>query len=163
MLLLCCLQKFESFTLRKFVTYWKRGAAEVIGMTPVEVENTEAGTCYKAQEAQLRALWWPGGVGWWGMGGPQGGNICTHVADSLHCMVETNTASQSNSYPIKNSMLEKYSTRRVSWIQQVAYGAQRRCHMSWILWEDWGSDRIGQKRNSRLRKLFEKQHEWWWG
>ena len=88
----------------------------------------------------------------------KGGDICTRVADSLHCTVETNAVSQSNSYPIKNSMLEKYSTRRVSWIQQVAYGAQRRCHMSWILWKDWGSDRIGQKGNSRLRKPSEQQH-----
>ena len=26
----------------------------------------------------------------WGVGGPEGGDICVHIADSLHCTTETN-------------------------------------------------------------------------
>ena len=29
---------------------------------------------------------------WW-EGGPTGGDMCVHTADSLHCTAETNTAS----------------------------------------------------------------------
>ena len=29
--------------------------------------------------------------GWW-EGGPEGGDICIHIADSLHCTTETNKA-----------------------------------------------------------------------
>ena len=31
-------------------------------------------------------------MGWGWEGGPEGGDICIHIADSLHCTAETNTA-----------------------------------------------------------------------
>ena len=43
---------------------------------------------------------------WW-EGGPRGGDLCTHTADSLHCTAETNTALQSNYTPIKDGFSEK--------------------------------------------------------
>ena len=51
------------------------------------------GTCSKAQEAQLGALWWPRWVGWGGSGreAQEEGDICICTADSLCCTVETNT------------------------------------------------------------------------
>ena len=50
------------------------------------------GTCYKTEEAQLSALWWPRWLGWEGRRLDQeGGNMCTHVADSLYYKTETGT------------------------------------------------------------------------
>ena len=47
------------------------------------------GTCYKAQEAQLDVLWWARGMGLGG--GWEEGDICLHIAGSLHCTAETKT------------------------------------------------------------------------
>ena len=42
-------------------------------------------TSCKAQESQLGALWWPREVGWrCRVGGSRGGDICIHIAGSLH-------------------------------------------------------------------------------
>ena len=44
-----------------------------------------------AQGAQLSALWQPRWLGWGGGGrqAQEGGDICIHIVDSLHCTVET--------------------------------------------------------------------------
>ena len=39
----------------------------------------------------------------------EGGDICIHIADSLHCTAETNTTLQSNCTPIKE--INKYITK----------------------------------------------------
>ena len=54
--------------------------------------------------------------GWDGMGGgreaQEGGDICTHMVDSCHCMAETNTILYSNCPPIKNKYFFK---KRKKW------------------------------------------------
>jgi len=37
----------------------------------------------------------------------EGGDLCIHTADSLHCTAETNTALPSNYTPIKNGLSKK--------------------------------------------------------
>ena len=51
------------------------------------------GTCYKAQGAQLGALWWPRGVdwGWSGREAQEEMDKGMHMVDSFHCTEETNT------------------------------------------------------------------------
>ena len=60
------------------------------------VKSVAMGSCCIAQGAQLSALWCPRGVGRGGRGRREtleGGDICTHIADSLCCTAETNTTS----------------------------------------------------------------------
>ena len=56
----------------------------------------------KALGAQLGALWWPGWCN--GRQVQEGGAICVHRTDSLHCTAETNTTLWSNYAPIKSIM-----------------------------------------------------------
>ena len=42
----------------------------------------------------------------------EGGDICTHMVDSCHCMAETNTILYSNCPPIKNKYFFK---KRKKW------------------------------------------------
>ena len=59
-----------------------------------------------AQGAQLGALWWPRGVGWGaGREVQEGKDICTHIADSLHCTAETNATLKSNYTSIKKNSI----------------------------------------------------------
>ena len=54
---------------------------------------------------------WDGGRVGWRSGGreaQQGEDICMHIADSLCCTVEMNTALQSNYTPIKNKLKIKH-------------------------------------------------------
>ena len=54
--------------------------------------------CYMAQGAQLSALWSPRGIGRAGEA-LEGGDIWTHIADSLGCTTETNITIYSNYTP----------------------------------------------------------------
>ena len=61
------------------------------------------GRCHVAQGAQLNGLCWPRGAGsgeWGGREVKEGGDRCIHIADSLHCIAETNTTLESNYTPI---------------------------------------------------------------
>ena len=50
------------------------------------------GTYHTTQEAQFSALWWPRWLGWGGRRLDQeGGDICIHIADWLHCTTDTGT------------------------------------------------------------------------
>ena len=63
-----------------------------------------------AQWAQLRALWWPRGMGWTGgeRQPQEGENIGTHITD-LHCWTpESNITLQLNYTPIKQSNVSEY-------------------------------------------------------
>ena len=57
-------------------------------------------------------------------GGPKGGNTCTHVADSLHCTAEANTALQSNYTPVREgtekAMAPHSSTLawKIPWVEE---------------------------------------------
>ena len=46
------------------------------------------GSCCIAQGAEFSALWWPGGMAG-GKETQEGGDICIHKADSLHCESES--------------------------------------------------------------------------
>ena len=60
------------------------------------VKSVAMGSSCRVQGVQLSALWCPRGVGRGGRGRREtleGGDICTHIADSLCCTAETNTTS----------------------------------------------------------------------
>ena len=67
------------------------------------MEKQQVGSCCMAQWAQLRALWWPRGMGWAGgeRQAQEGENIGTHITDSHCCTPESNTTLQLNYTPIK--------------------------------------------------------------
>ena len=54
------------------------------------------GARWPALGAQRGTLLWPRGVGW-----GEGGDVCTHIVDSLRCTEQTNTILQTKHTPIK--------------------------------------------------------------
>ena len=66
---------------------------------------------------------WDAG-GWGGKEAQQGGDICTHIDDSLRCTAETNTTLQSNYILIlkrKKKIIKKESTAYVSYFSQFTH------------------------------------------
>jgi len=49
----------------------------------------------------------------WGGASKEGGYMCIHVADSLHCTAETDTTLESNSIPINKYYLQEVSARKL--------------------------------------------------
>ena len=55
-------------------------------------KKKDSGNLLYSTGGSTQCFWWPRWLGWGGRRlGQEGGDICIHIADSLHCTTETGT------------------------------------------------------------------------